>query len=85
VEFDAVALNYVSADQAENPRKQSATTSFVNDAYLRVRSGDVSGAKVLDVSEDGTGNLSNPSITRQFTVSANADHNVSITFDAIKE
>jgi len=85
VEFDAVALKYISADQAADPRTQSATTSFVNDAYLRVRSGEVSGAQVLDVSEDGTGNLSNPSITRQFTVSANADHNVSITFDAIQD
>ena len=83
--FDAVALNSVSADQAADPRTQTATTSFVTDAYLRVRSSGVSGAQVLDVSADDTGNLSSPSITRQFTVSANSDHNVSITFDAIQD
>lgn len=63
----------------------TATTSFTNAPYLFVTSNTNQGAQTLAITVDAiSGDLSNPSVVRTFTVGANADHQVTISFDAVK-
>lgn len=63
----------------------TATTSFTNAPYLFVTSNTNQGAQTLAIIVDAiSGDLSNPSVVRTFTVGANADHQVTISFDAVK-
>lgn len=62
----------------------TATTSFTNAPYLFVESNTNQGAQTLAILVDGNGDLTNPSVLRTFTVGANADHLITISFDAVK-
>ena len=63
----------------------TATTSFTNAPYLFVTSNTNQGAQTLAIEVDTvSGDLSNPSVVRTFTVGANADHQITISFDAVK-
>ena len=63
----------------------TATTSFTNAPYLFVTSNTNQGAQTLEIIVDtNSGDLSNPSVVRTFTIGANADHQVTISFDAVK-
>tara|TARA_Y100000385_G_C13097070_1_gene642022 strand:- start:682 stop:1536 length:855 start_codon:yes stop_codon:yes gene_type:complete len=73
---------YNEANQSDE--EETATTSFVNNPYLYVASGDNTGAKVLDIETLDNGDLKNPHILRTFTVGSNADHAITISFDSIK-
>ena len=61
----------------------TATTSFTNMPYLFVESSTNSGSQVLII-ENNNGDLSNPSILRTFIIGSNADHSITVSFDAIK-
>ena len=63
----------------------TATTSFTNAPYLFVTSNTNQGAQTIAIEVDTvSGDLSNPSVVRTFTVGANADHLITISFDAVK-
>ena len=61
----------------------TATTSFTNMPYLFVESSTNSGSQVLII-ENNNGDLSNPSILRTFIIGSNADHSITVSFDAIR-
>ncbi len=64
-------------------KTETATTSFTNEAYIHLVSGDSTGTQIVKIKKNGN-TLSNPKVKRTFTVGANADHIVTISFDAIR-